>query len=167
MVIKSRKQILRFSFEPKNELKYFCISALASKIGQIKKMEALYTANWRILFCFSNTTFLIWPLFRGYGRNTKNIVVCFKFWFWNLLTFSKADIQHLNPLEFFVKVWLAISYVKWASWEKPWKVKHKQTYTNSNYFLTSSAYKEVDNFQKVSAVHHLMEKLDQFSKQFM
>ena len=30
-VIKSRKQILKFSFEPKNEQKYFCISALASK----------------------------------------------------------------------------------------------------------------------------------------
>ena len=25
------------SFEPKNERKYFCISALPSKIGQIKK----------------------------------------------------------------------------------------------------------------------------------
>ena len=30
-VSKSRKQILKFSFEPKNEQKYFCISALASK----------------------------------------------------------------------------------------------------------------------------------------
>ena len=30
---KSRKQILKFSFEPKNERKYFSISAL----GQIKK----------------------------------------------------------------------------------------------------------------------------------
>ena len=30
-VSKSQKQILKFSFEPKNERKYFCISALASK----------------------------------------------------------------------------------------------------------------------------------------
>ena len=30
-VSKSRKQILKFSFEPKNKRKYFCISALASK----------------------------------------------------------------------------------------------------------------------------------------
>ena len=38
-VIKSRKQILKFSFEPKNERKYFCISALADlKRGQIKKV---------------------------------------------------------------------------------------------------------------------------------
>ena len=36
-VSKSQKQILKFSFEPKNEPKYFCISALASKMGQIKK----------------------------------------------------------------------------------------------------------------------------------
>ena len=28
---KSRKQILKFSLEPKNEQKYFCISDLASK----------------------------------------------------------------------------------------------------------------------------------------
>ena len=34
----SRKQILNFSFEPKNQQKYFCISALASKSGLIKKI---------------------------------------------------------------------------------------------------------------------------------
>ena len=37
-VSKSRKQILKFSFEPKNERKYFCIPALASKSGRIKKI---------------------------------------------------------------------------------------------------------------------------------
>ena len=37
-VSKSQKQILNFSFEPKNELKYFCITALASKSGRIKKI---------------------------------------------------------------------------------------------------------------------------------
>ena len=31
-VSKSQKQILKFSFEPKNEQKYFCISAVASKM---------------------------------------------------------------------------------------------------------------------------------------
>ena len=30
-VSKSRKHFFKFSFEPKNERKYFCISALASK----------------------------------------------------------------------------------------------------------------------------------------
>ena len=30
-ISKSQKQILKFSFEPKNKQKYFCISALASK----------------------------------------------------------------------------------------------------------------------------------------
>ena len=38
----SRKQILKFSFEPKTERKYFCISALASKMGEIKKIMAHY-----------------------------------------------------------------------------------------------------------------------------
>ena len=35
----------KFSFEPKTERKYFCISALASKMGQIKKIMAHYHAN--------------------------------------------------------------------------------------------------------------------------
>ena len=38
----SRKQILKFSFEPKIERKYFCISALALyKINRIKKMQII------------------------------------------------------------------------------------------------------------------------------
>ena len=37
-VSKSQKQILKFAFEPKNERKYFCISAQAPKSGQIKKI---------------------------------------------------------------------------------------------------------------------------------
>ena len=37
-VRKSWKQILKFSSEPKNEQEYFCISAIASKSGQIMKM---------------------------------------------------------------------------------------------------------------------------------
>ena len=41
-VSKSQKQILKFSFEPKNERKYFCIFALASKSGRIKKIQVLY-----------------------------------------------------------------------------------------------------------------------------
>ena len=44
-VSKSQKQILKFSFEPKTEQKYFCIFALASKMGQIKKMIVHYHAN--------------------------------------------------------------------------------------------------------------------------
>ena len=32
------KEILNFSFEPKTQGKYFCIPALASKSGQIKKI---------------------------------------------------------------------------------------------------------------------------------
>ena len=34
----SWKQFINFSFEPKNQQRYFCISALASKSGQIKKI---------------------------------------------------------------------------------------------------------------------------------
>ena len=44
-VSKSRKQILKFSFEPKNEQKYFCISALVSKKRSNQKIRALYTTN--------------------------------------------------------------------------------------------------------------------------
>ena len=40
-----RKQILKFSFEPKNERKYFSISGLASLMGQIIKITAHYCAN--------------------------------------------------------------------------------------------------------------------------
>ena len=36
--------MLKFSFEPKNEQKYFCISALASKMGQIIQLMAYYHA---------------------------------------------------------------------------------------------------------------------------
>jgi hypothetical protein len=43
-VSKSQKQVLKFSFEPKNERKYFCNSALVSKMGQIKKIMAHYHA---------------------------------------------------------------------------------------------------------------------------
>ena len=41
-VSKFQKQIFLFSFPPKNERNYFLISVLASKMGQIKKMMALY-----------------------------------------------------------------------------------------------------------------------------
>ena len=38
-VSKLQKQILLFSFPPKNERNYFLISALASKMGWIQKNE--------------------------------------------------------------------------------------------------------------------------------
>ena len=60
----------------KNEQKHFCISALAFKKTSNQK-RTLYSTNWRILFWLSYTSFLIWPLFIGYGRNTKNIFVHF------------------------------------------------------------------------------------------
>ena len=44
-VSKFQKQILLFSFEPKNEQNYFLIFALASKTGHIKKIKALYYIN--------------------------------------------------------------------------------------------------------------------------
>ena len=88
----------------------------------------------------------------------------FKICFWNFLTFSESEIQHWSPLEFFVKVWLASQVCKMSKLRKTLKSKNKQTYTNSNYYLTSSAYIQVDSFQKVSGgVHHLMKKMDRFS----
>jgi hypothetical protein len=44
-VSKFQKQILLFSFEPKNEQNYFLIFALASKTDHIKKIKALYYIN--------------------------------------------------------------------------------------------------------------------------
>ena len=44
-VSKSQKQISKFSFEPKAELKYICNSALTSKMGKIKKIMGHYHAN--------------------------------------------------------------------------------------------------------------------------
>ena len=40
-VSKSRKQILKFSLEPKNEPKYFCISALPLKLVESMKYKYL------------------------------------------------------------------------------------------------------------------------------
>ena len=58
----------------KNERKYFCISALASKKRSNKKIGALYTNNWWNI---------IWPRFIGYGRNTKIFSVIL-WWKWKL-----------------------------------------------------------------------------------
>ena len=44
-VSKSRKQILKFSLEPINERKYFCISPLATKKRSNQKISALYMDN--------------------------------------------------------------------------------------------------------------------------
>ena len=41
----------------KNEQKYFCVSALASKKRSNQKNKGNYTSNWRILFWLSYTTF--------------------------------------------------------------------------------------------------------------
>ena len=53
-----RKDFLKFLFAPKNERKYICISALATKKRSNQK-------NKDILFWLSYTIFLIWPLFIG------------------------------------------------------------------------------------------------------
>jgi hypothetical protein len=42
---KFQNQIFLPSFEPKNERNYFSNSAQASKMGQIKKIKALYYIN--------------------------------------------------------------------------------------------------------------------------
>ena len=38
------------SFEPKTEQKYLCISALASKMGQIIKIMAHYHGNYWLIY---------------------------------------------------------------------------------------------------------------------
>ena len=74
-----RKQILNFSFEQKNQQKYFCISALASKSGRIKKISDKYMIN-SIRLVFQCFYLLFRPLFKGFlklGKKRKNISVGF------------------------------------------------------------------------------------------
>ena len=63
----------KFSFEPKNERKYFYISALASKMGQIIIIMAHYHANsltTNIIICI---LFLDSTYFREVGQKYRNI----------------------------------------------------------------------------------------------
>ena len=60
-----RKDILKFSFAPKTEQKYFFISALASKKRSNQRHKGTLYHYWRILFWLPYTIFLIWPLFLG------------------------------------------------------------------------------------------------------
>ena len=57
-VSKFQKQILLFSFEPKNKRNYFLNSALASKMSQIKKTKALYYINLGVFNIID--TFIFW-----------------------------------------------------------------------------------------------------------
>ena len=54
-VSKFQKQIFLFSFKPKNEQNYFLKSALASKMGQIKKLKARHYID---LGSFDNVCFI-------------------------------------------------------------------------------------------------------------
>ena len=49
-ISKSQKQIIKFSFEPKNEQKYFCISALAQsyiyQVLQTIQMKLMLLCVW-------------------------------------------------------------------------------------------------------------------------
>ena len=103
-VSKSQKQISKFSFEPKT-VRFFCISALASKMSQSKK-------SWLIIMLISDyltSNIIIWFFFnlthfRVLGQKYKNIFLCFlvqmktlKFAFWDLLTFTQMKKKsHLH-----------------------------------------------------------------------
>ena len=65
------------SFEPKNEQKYFCISALASKMGQIIKIMAHCHANkWLFIFYFNNLHSLFYfTFFLVFSLKYRNILV--------------------------------------------------------------------------------------------
>ena len=67
---KSRKEILKFSFEPTSEKNIFCISALDSKKRSNKKKN--YTSNWRILIILN-----IPHSFYRTGQKYKNIFIHF------------------------------------------------------------------------------------------
>ena len=75
------------SFEPKNELEYFCISALASKLGQIIKIMAHYHANFSFFFDLT--------YFREVGQKCGNILVHFLV----QIKTSKSDLEINWPLK--------------------------------------------------------------------
>ena len=72
-VSKSRKQILKFSFEPKNERKHFCISGLASKKRSNQKDKS---TNWRIFLALLHYFFDLTSFYR-LGQKYRNIFVLF------------------------------------------------------------------------------------------
>ena len=65
-------------FEPKTKLKYFCISALASRIGEIKKQ---WPIRMLIIWLSSNMIICNWFFdlthFRELGQIYRNILVRF------------------------------------------------------------------------------------------
>ena len=76
-VSKSRKQFLKFSFEPKNEQKYFCTSALASKKrSNQKKYEQLMILIGGFYFDCLYYFFDLTSFYR-LGQKYKNIFVRF------------------------------------------------------------------------------------------
>ena len=90
-VSKSRKQILKFSFEPENERIYFCISALAykkrsnqkSSVSQIKILQLAVGSALIFLFdLFLEAREEIKKSF-VFGSN-ENLKICFR----DLLTFN-------------------------------------------------------------------------------
>ena len=69
---------MKFSFEPKNEQKYFCISAPASKMGQIIKIMLIIMLisnhlSSNIITCI----FFYLTQFRELGQQYKNIFIRF------------------------------------------------------------------------------------------
>jgi hypothetical protein len=78
-VSKSWKQILKFSFEPKKEQKYFCISALASKMGQIIKVMAHYKVSLLGVDSLWGDCMFI-PADGGGGGHSSRFVLFCSFW---------------------------------------------------------------------------------------
>ena len=67
------------SFEPKKEQKYFCISALASKMGQVLKMmsHVMLISDFFILEYNDLHSFFDQTYFREVGQKYRNIFIRF------------------------------------------------------------------------------------------
>ena len=100
-VSKSWKQILKFSLEPKNERKYFCISALASKKNPKKWLKQKIKAQkdyFDAIYHNKVLIFLIRPplearakiqkYFRSFFGSNENFKICFR----DLLTFRQVAV---------------------------------------------------------------------------
>ena len=78
-ISKNRNNFRKTSFLQKYQQKILRISALTSKMRSNQKHMANYTTNWWILFWLSNTTFLIWPLLKGYLGQKSLKKLCWYF----------------------------------------------------------------------------------------
>ena len=120
-VSKSWKQILKFSFEPKRERKYFCISVLASKNSQKNKF---FGVNENFKICFwdlltFNTEIIFFLLVTSTNIQLKS----------HKLIFSPVNSSNLSALLILLgKRLFAWRHKTWPNWGPSTRQKVENTF---------------------------------------